>query len=361
MLTTKWQRVVLFSLLLGYLGGCSESDIQSQVSETSPPMTVKTLALVSEPLAYTVDSYGELKVADRIMVGVESAGVITAIHRQEGQEVQAEQVLFSLDSKKQQLRYEKTAAVVDQARSQLAQVEQTYLRFKSLRHNGAASQEQLEQAKFNVDASAARLQEALAALSIARAELSDRTIHSSVNGVVEGESIEVGQHVQPGQTLVVIQAEGALQVIAHVNEAEVLQVVVGLEAQVTVAGTEYRALVESVGRTASTMTGNYPVKLRIQNRDNYLREGMSAQIRLPVVSDQSVIHVPRSAVVDRNRKRVVFTVEEGRVAAKSVRLGLPDRGRLPVLAGLLEGEQLIIDPLPLLSAGVAVTVEAVGR
>ena len=197
-------------------------------------------------------------------------------------------------------------------------------------------------------------------LDIAETELAERNIISPVDGVLERESVEVGQYVQPGEILAIIQADGALQVIAHVNENEVVQMSVGQTASVIVAGVEYKALIESVGRSVKPQTGNYEIKLRIHGHHLHLREGMSARVNLSVTSSQPVLLVPRNAVVDRNRKRVVFVVkqqgEQLRAVARLVQFGLPDRNYLPVVAGLETGDQLIVGPMELMTDGVVVAV-----
>ena len=345
---------VLVALLIA---ACSEDSQRTESVAMTQPVAVKTLTLSNQPWSYRVESFGQLNVADTVNIGVESPGTITALNLTEGQPVKAGQLLFALDDKKQQLRYQQAKANVAEASAQLAQSQKTLARFEALRADGAASEDQLLLAKTGFETAVARLQQTHAALDIASAELAERRLLSPVDGVVERESVEIGQYIQPGQTPVVIQADGALQVSAYVTEYEVVAITVGQSATVTVAGTEFQALIESIGHTAKPGTGNYQVKLRILDGASYLREGMSARVQLPITSSREVLLVPRTAVVDRQRKRVVFVVKEGLARIRDVQFGLSDQDLLPVISGLVAGEQLILTPLQLITDGVAVIPE----
>lgn len=342
-------------ILLSFISACNDGSDATPAVPPEAAVTVETLQLQSQPWHYTIESFGQLNVADTVRIGIESPGTIKQVNLLEGQPVTAGQLLFKLDNNKQQLRLEQSKAAVREAETQLQQLQKTYSRFSRLRTDGAASEDQLQQAKTNYESAIARLQQAQAALDIAQAELNERHVISPVDGVLERESVEIGQYVQPGETLAVIQADGALQVKAHVNENEVVQMAVGQQAFVTVAGAEYKALIESVGRTAKPQTGNYEIKLRIQDHGSQLREGMSARVSLAVTSSQPVLLVPRSAVVDRDRKRVVYVVEEGKASVRTVQFGLPDSEFLPVIAGLQSGDQLIVSPMALITDGTAVS------
>jgi hypothetical protein len=77
-----------------------------------------------------------------------------------------------------------------------------------------------------------------------------------------------------------------------------------------------------------------------------------------VTSRQSVIHIPRDALVDRNRKRVVFILDGDVIRSREVQLGLPDGEAFPVLSGLRSGEVLVTAPMNQLTDGMQVQQKA---
>ncbi len=230
-MTTRLTKHLLSLTLISLLFACSDDQSNNNNTVETQPIEVETLQLLAQPWSYNIESFGQLSVAETVIIGVESSGIIRQLNLLEVQKVKAGELLFSLDSKKQQLRFEQSAASVKEAESQAQQSRKTFDRFQALRAVGSTSEDQLQQAKTNFDAAVARLQQAEAALDIANTELAERQIYSPVDGVIEAEEMEVGQHVQPGQQLAIIQADGALQVITHVNEREVLQLNLGQSAE----------------------------------------------------------------------------------------------------------------------------------
>lgn len=341
-----------------FLLACSEEAVVTQESDIAATVMVTTQHLKAQPWQYHIESFAQLQAAETVAIGVESAGTVRRVMIKDGQSVSAGELLFELDKTKHQLRADRALASVAEAQSLVEQSRQTWRRLNALQSNVAASKEQLQQARSAYDAGKARLKQAQAQAHIAETELKERAVFSPVNGVVESESLEPGQQVLPGRILMQIQAAGAFQVLSYVNEDEVLQLQAGQQAQVMLAGMNLQAHIESIAASANERTGNFEVKLRLAEQIPGLREGMSAQVRLPVTSRQNVILIPREALVDRQRKRVVFVLSEGVVHSREVHLGLPDGQVFPVLSGLTNGEVLVTGPMSQLTDGMRVALEA---
>ncbi len=346
-------KILRLAVLVAVVSSCGEAETRID-SGGLTAVDVETLSLVKQPWQYTVESYGRVNIAETVAVGVESAGVVQAMKIVDGQRVSVGDLLFNLDATKHQLRVEQARANVLEASSQVEQAEQTLSRFKALHRERFLSEDQLQQARTDYMAALARHQQSIAEQAITNAELLERRIISPVSGVIESRLLEVGQHVRPGEILVIIQADGDYQVISYVNELEVLQLTVGQMAAVRVADKTFTAAIESIGHKANPRTGNYPIKLRIESGENFLREGMAAQVALSVASEQQIIMIPRDSVVTRNRQRVVFNLVNGQAVERSLVVGLPSSGQLPVISGLQAGERIIISALEDISDGTQV-------
>ena len=65
-----------------------------------------------------------------------------------------------------------------------------------------------------------------------------------------------------------------------------------------------------------------------------------------VVGEQSLLFVPRSAVVHRSEVTAVYVVDaQGRIGFRAVRAGRMVGDQVAILAGLSEGEQVALDPV----------------
>lgn len=349
---------VLVIGMIAVLTACSEPPaVPAPESEKTLAVTVERF--LSVPWRYPLNTSGVIRSADTVQISAEQAGIVVEVAVKEGNRVEQGQLLMRLDNDKQQLRLQRAQAISASTRADLDQAERQWRKFSRLRGTGAVSTDQLEQARSTYDALKARMQSVQAEVELAERDLADRDIKSPIAGVVDGEPVETGERVQPGQSLINIQARDALQVITWVNQAEVNQLMLGSEVTVQTESSpkQYKARVESIAQSAHPRTGNFEVKCRLIDADVLLREGMTASVRIQVESNRQVVFIPRTAVVDRDRKPVIFVLRDGKAEQRSPRFGLPSGERIPVLSGLEEDEALILAPLDLITDGIEVRLE----
>jgi membrane fusion protein (multidrug efflux system) len=160
--------------------------------------------------------------------------------------------------------------------------------------NAAASG--VSTAEAGVRLARARLAAAQAARDHATLQLSYTTIVAPVAGVVSRKQVEVGQLVQPGQTLLSIVSDSGVYVSANFKETQLNRIRVGQQVELEVDAYDARAegVVESIASATGAKfallppdnaTGNFtkvvqrvPVRIRLTKdlgADRPLRPGMS--------------------------------------------------------------------------------------
>jgi membrane fusion protein (multidrug efflux system) len=152
----------------------------------------------------------------------------------------------------------------------------------------------------------------------------------------------------PGQQLALIQTVDTVRVTTFVSEKDINALRVGGEARVTtpgVRGKEYAARIESLGAKADSATGNFTVRLALRNEDGLLRDGMTARVHLQGLQYPDALLVPDTAVVDRNRRRVVYKVVNGKAVEVAPVLAATVGDLIPVLDGLQAGDRIIVEGL----------------
>jgi membrane fusion protein (multidrug efflux system) len=117
-------------------------------------------------------------------------------------------------------------------------------------------------------------------------------------------------------------------------------------------------VIESVGIKADPGTGNFTVKLTIQNKDGLLRDGMTATAELQGIEYPEALLVPESAVVDRNRHRVVYKVVDNRAVEVQPVFRASMREHIPVLDGLESGDILIVSGMENVIDGAEIEILA---
>lgn len=338
------------------LGACGEGP--APMLETAEEK-LKVSAMVLEPQLWRMDfaGYGHFESTEKIRISIDFSGTVNKVHFRDGQTIRAGQVLIELDQRKQALRLRQMQANLSSAKADLQKTRATWERHRKLSKTGALSREQLRQTEADFERAKARVKEAEAAMDLARKDLRETTIISPVDGVIDQRQVEPGQTVLAGEPLATVQVTDTLRVVTYVTEKEVNQLQLGDEAAVTspaVPGREYVARIESVASSADPNTGNFVVKLTVNNSDQFLRAGMSASIRMRGVERQDSLVIPKSLMVDRMRRRVVYRYENGVLEEVSPVLGVSASDEVPVIAGLRPGDVLITDRLELLVDGKSV-------
>jgi len=161
--------------------------------------------------------------------------------------------------------------------------------------------DQLANMKDHADAANAAVARAQANVERAKLDLAYTTLTAPVAGIVSKKSIELGQTISPGQSIIAVVPTDDIWVVANFKENQLRDMHIGQHVTIHVDayGRDYDGKVESIGGATAALfsvlppensTGNYvkvvqrvPVKLTFdkgQDKDHLLRPGMSV---VPVV------------------------------------------------------------------------------
>ena len=351
--------VALFSALVG---ACTDA-LEPSTEDAAASHVVEVVVEELKPSTWQgiIRTFGVVEALEEVNVAAELSGTVTAVHVNEGDRVQRGQLLLELDPQKRQLAVEQADQQVERARATLQEARLKLQRRRNLAEKKTISREVLDNAQLTVDASTAAYQQAVASQQLAVRELADTRIVSPTEGLVEIQAVEVGEPVQAGASLVTLQAVQGLRVHTWVSEADIVQVHAGGPALVTasgLAGREFEASIEWVGVNADPATGNFPVKLILAGDTESLRPGMTASAELQGISVHDALLLPESALVDRDRRRVVFVVKQSVVHMKEPLLAAGFSNRLHVLQGLAPGDQVVVAGQSQLLDGATVSIRS---
>lgn len=346
------------------LQGC---DNDASLTESAAPpriALVEVLQLQAADWQQSIHTFGLVEAIEEVSVSVEAAGTVDKIYFKEGQRVARGEPLLDLDPGKRALAADRARATVASEAARLKEARSLLKRHRELVKNSLVSQATLDNSESAVQQAAAGHENALASLALALRDLEDSQVLSPVEGVIEQRNVEEGEVVMPGQSLATIQAVDVVHVLTYVSERDVNFLRVGAPAAVTspgVPGRVFEANIVSVGVKADPGTGNFPVKLSLANAEWLLRAGMTARVELTGLLEHDRLTIPDTAVVDRNRRKVVYVLsseDDGQSIAREVSplLRTVTSDQLPVIDGLSAGDLLIISGLNMLIDGTPVKV-----
>jgi HlyD family secretion protein len=216
------------------------------------------------------------------------------------------------------------------------------------------AQAQAELSRAQAGASEAEIREVQVAIDQAevvlnRARLAyERTMLTApFDGVVANTNLSVGQRVSAGATLLQLVDVSPLHFQGEVDEADIDQIAVGMEAQVkleALPGVRFNGVLNWIAPQGRNEGGIsvYDVEIDLATTDPRLRPGMSADADI-LVSDSGTLIVPNSFVYeDASGSFVEVLLPNGETQVRAVTLGARSENGVQIISGLHKGETIVL-------------------
>jgi cobalt-zinc-cadmium efflux system membrane fusion protein len=176
------------------------------------------------------------------------------------------------------------------------------------------------------------------------------TISSPINGTVVARDAIVGQPAAADQALGTIADLGEVWFLARVFEKDLGQLRLGAKADVHLnayAGEHFHGSVEYIGQQIDPVARTVTARVRLENPKGLLRLGLFGTCQVSTGSDDQAgakLVVDHASVTEVGGKPVVFVREkDGAFELHEVTLGREALGKVEILAGLREGEEVVSD------------------
>lgn len=243
---------------------------------------------------------------DEVHVGPRMGGRVAKIFAQEGDKLSAGQAIVELDAAELRARRDLAAAQINSAihdtEAQSAQLEfmrDDALRQQDLRKRNVVSPSDAERAvsiaraqEKNVEASRMRVVQARAQLADIDAQLAEMQVKAPTDSILEVLSVKVGDVLAGNREVATLILPQNLWVRVFVPEPWLGLIKVGERVRIRVdsfPGKDFEGTVEQINRHAEFTPRNiqtvedrirqvFGVKIRLENKEDKLRAGMSADV-----------------------------------------------------------------------------------
>ncbi|BBB69578.1 RND transporter [Undibacterium sp. YM2] len=301
--TKKRVFVALAVLLVGGAVAMYYQKQNSKAKEEEPKY--KTAAADKGNITQTVTASGTLNPVALINVGSQVSGTVVELKADFNDRVKQGQVLLKLDPTifNAQIKQSEASLASAEASKRLAQA--TLERNQKLVTQNYISGTAMDQAKREVEVADANIKLARAQLDRVKADLNNSVIRSPIDGVIIKRTIDMGQTVaasfQTPNLFQIARDLTKMQIDTSVSEADVGLLKDGLPARFVVDAypdREFEAKLRQF-RLAANVQQNvvtYNVVLDVDNKDELLKPGMTAQVRLVVGSRENVVRIPTAAL-----------------------------------------------------------------
>lgn len=352
--------------------------VASVEAADAPPtaVTVEQIKAGELPivLEYPARTAGYREVQVRAQVG----GILQERTYQEGSRVQKDQVLFRIDPRPYEAALARAKGALAQEQARFRQTDRDLKRIRELQKKGFASESELDNAISNFEQSKANIEAAQAEVQSRQIDLDYTTVKAPITGITSKESVFEGSLIvagDPSASLLtqITQLDPIFVNFAYPDaEAERLRrelsegsLVPPSSGKLSVEvyfgdGSAYPTAGE-VDFTDSLIdrgTGTVSARGVVPNPEQKLLPGQFVRVQVKGLTRPNAITVPERSVAQGPRGTFVYVVDEQSVARmRQVTTGDTAGGRWVILAGVSDGERVIVDGLAKVRPDSPVQVE----
>ena len=327
----------------------------------NPAQTVKTIIAEQKSIPITLNVNGNVSAINTVDVRPQIQNIVRAIHVTEGQEVQAGQLLFTLDARSDFSGVEKAQAQLLKDRADLADAEAALKRNQDLLARNFVSQAVVDTARSRVEAVRSVVRADQASIEASNIALGYNRISASISGRIGAISVHPGSLAQPGGTpLLTISQLDPIAVSFSVPEQELANIVTSypkLDAPVSVqlpGDKEVEGVLSFIDNATDSATGTIRMKAQFANRQRLLWPGSFVNVRLISRTLPAAVVVPAQAVITGPSEQFVYVVQaDASVQSQKVTILAIENG-VAAVSGLEAGKRVVLEGAQNLRPGAKV-------
>ncbi len=319
-----------------------------------------TAEVIQTNISFAVNAAGEIGPAEQVSVRPEINGKIEQLPVDIGDLVKKGDLLFKLDDKELQQQRASNLTDIERARLSLEKAERDFKRAGELLAEKLISQELHDDTKTIFELAKNSLDRAQKDLAIIDERLTRTEVRAPFDCTILTRPVSTGQAVSgsggfnSGTEVLTIADLTAMVINAHVNQADVPRLKVEQTVEVAVeavAGLKVTGVVERIAPQATIKNNikGFAARIALKHPDPRVRPGMTANIKIPVASAESVTAVPLAAVFTEKNpetgqyERFVYVVQGEASEKRTVKIGVSDFFFVEIQSGLAAGEVVALE------------------
>ena len=306
-------------------------------------------------VAATVLATGILRVrvGGEVRVGAQLSGIVEKLNVIVGSKIRKGDVLATIDARGLEARLSQARAQVGVIAQDLKRAEVELARSERLNQERLIARTEVEDRELAVSEARARLEKARRDAAVVETDLKYAVIRSPITGTVASVSTQEGETVAASfntPTFATIIEDGALELIALVDETDIGSVAVGSPVTFTVEAypaRDFTGRVERIAPRGTIISGvvNFEVMIRIESPVDLLKPDMTANVSIRTAEREALV-LPSAAVQKDDTGRYVWVEKDGQLQRRTVTAGTREAGSTEIRQGLVAGDRVLLSPLP---------------
>lgn len=329
-------------------------------------VSVSTTPAIRRDYAVKITANGTVSSLNTVDVRPQITSTIAKVHIKEGQFVHAGDVLFTLDSRNDEVNLVKAQAQLQKDLATLADNQRQLERSKDLLSKKFVAQSALDSSQTLVDAQQAVVASDKAAVVSARVALSYNRIVAPSSGrtglinVFPGSLVQANTTALPLVTITQMDPIAITFPLPQRNLPDALESMQREDSFVTASlpdsGLKFTGKLKFVDNAVDVASGTVKVKAVFDNKEMKLWPGAYADLELSVQTLKNVVVVPQDAIIAGVRGSSVYVVTADGTAQQKPVTVTHSFGLDAVVTGIEAGENVVLEGKQNLRSGVPVKV-----
>jgi membrane fusion protein, multidrug efflux system len=346
-------------------------DQEKEDKETAVPVEV-AVARRGE-ISASILSTANLTARRDVAVAAQTEGLVRELLAEEGDFVQAGQLLCRLDDTEAQIRLQSARQKLAQAQLQLekasilgeksdvqvANTREEYARYSQLYADRLVSEREVAQVRYRLDelehdlrASTSdtrelthRVEELESEIEQSQLEISRTRVEAPFSGYITQRVVNVGQTVRSQDTLFQLGDFSPLQAEVFLSERDAAAITVGQDAAVysgVEAGVGVEGRVARISPVVDRSTGTVKVTIELSRGNGLFKPGAFVRVEIRTDTREGSVLIPKRAIVEEDGDRFVFVAEENTVKRVRIELGYQNAGDVEILRGVSAGDSVVV-------------------
>jgi RND family efflux transporter MFP subunit len=335
-----------------------------------PPVSVNVYTVKAGSAEYYNTYPATVTAVNQVEVRPQVAGYITGIYFKEGQHVEKGQKIYSIDQQQYLGAYNQAVAQLNASQANLDKVQQDADRYQELGKQDAVAQQTVQHAMADLQTAKKQVDAAKANVSAVEVNLRYSTIYAALSGTIGISEVKVGTSVSPGSPVLnTISSDNPIAVDVSIDQTLIPFIEkenkkdqkTKFDSTFTLIMSDgskypYPGKIFIIDRAVDPQTATIKVRFLFDNPENFLKVGMSANLRILNNSSHESLMIPYRASIEQMAEYFVYVVNADTVAQRKVALGQRIRDMAIVRSGLQENEVIVLDGVQKVKDGSKVKV-----
>lgn len=359
------QSKLLLALVLPVSAGCTPS--KAEVSESRPAFAVASPQPANT--GYDHEYVGEVRAIKYAELRSRLKGVVESVAVDEGQEVQGNQLLFSIRAGTQQQELARARAATKNVQAELSLAQLERKNTEMLFQKNVVSDAEMALASSKIESLNARLDEAKAIENQASILFTHAKIRAPFAGMVNRIPYKSGSAVAEDQLLTTLTDTSEVYVYFRVTEKEYLEYT-ALPADkrpktvrmklVDGSPHPHPGVIDAIESELSKETGTLAFRARFPNPDGRLKQGSSAKVVVTTEVPGALL-VPQKSTFEVQGHLYVYTLDpENKTRAQQIVAKVRLKDSFLIESGLRAEDRFIVEGVQKVKEGMRVDVRTSG-